>query len=50
MSVGGPFVLPIPSAPQMVSAMLSVFDGRIEVRYRDHGAGQWLNPWYTVAL
>jgi hypothetical protein len=50
VSVGGPLVLPIPSTPQMVSAMMSIFDDRIEVRYRDHGAGQWLNPVYIVTL
>lgn len=51
VALGSPLVLPIGYAtPGITSAMMSVFDDRIEVRYRDHGAGQWLNPWYTVTL
>lgn len=30
--------------------LLTVLPDRVEVRYRDHGAGQWLNPVHVVTL
>ncbi|MCG7285342.1 metallophosphoesterase [Cellulomonas sp. ACRRI] len=51
VALGSPLVLPIGYAtPGITSAMMTVYGDRVEVRYRDHGAGQWLNPWYTVTL
>lgn len=50
VSIGSPLVLPGGTTPGITSSMLSVFADRIEVRYRDHGAGQWLAPVRTVAL
>lgn len=50
VSIGSPLILPAGTAPGITSSMLSVYDDRIEVRYRDHGAGQWLAPVRTVAL
>lgn len=50
ISVSSPRVLPVGSSPQVASAMVSVYPDRIEVRYRDHGMGQWLNPVHTVSL
>lgn len=50
VSIGSPLVLPIGTVPAAISSMLSVYDDRVEVRFRDHGAGQWLAPVRTVAL
>lgn len=50
VSIGSPLVLPHGTVPAITGSMLSVFDDRVEVRYRDHGAGQWLHPTYRVAL
>lgn len=50
ISASSPLVLPTGSVPQIVSALMTVYPDRIEVRYRDHGAGQWLSPVYTVTF
>jgi hypothetical protein len=34
----------------ITTALVSVRPSSIEVRYRDHGAGQWLSPVHTVTL
>lgn len=50
ISAGSPLTLPLGSEPAIVSTMVSIYPDRIEVRYRDHGAGQWLAPVHTVTL
>lgn len=50
IGAGSPITLPLGSEPAIVSTMVSVYPDRIEVRYRDHGAGQWLLPVHTVTL
>lgn len=50
VSIGSPLVLPHGTVPGITSSLLSVFPNRIEVRYRDHGVGQWLTPVRTVLL
>lgn len=50
VSIGSPLVLPHGTTPGITSSLLSVHPDRVEVRYRDHGAGQWLAPVHTVAL
>lgn len=35
---------------QIATALVTVYPTRVEVRYRDHGAGQWLSPVYTVTF
>lgn len=32
------------------SALITITDTGVEVRYRDHGAGQWLEPVHTITL
>jgi hypothetical protein len=34
----------------IATCLLSIYPDRIEVRYRDNGAGQWLDPIHTVPL
>lgn len=50
VSIGSPLILPRGSNPAAVSSLLSVYSNKVEIRYRDHGAGQWLNPVHTVTL
>lgn len=50
ISASSPFVLPAGVPPSIASALLSIYPDRIEVRYRDHGAGQWLAPVRTITL
>lgn len=53
ISVGGPAFLN-PGAGYatdgMYSALITVTDAGVDVRYRSHGAGQWLEPVYEVDL
>lgn len=41
---GGPGVDPV------TSCLVTAYPDRVEVRYRDHGTHQWLNPVYTVVI
>lgn len=50
VSGGGTFLISNQATPTSTSACLSIFDDRIEVRYRDHGRSRWLRPVHTVAL
>jgi hypothetical protein len=50
VSSGGTFLISDRNAPVSTSACLSVFDTRVEVRYRDHGRARWLPQVHTVAL
>lgn len=50
VSIGSPLTQPGNTAPVIVSSLLSVYPHKVEVRYRDHGAGQWLDPVRTVSL
>lgn len=50
VSIGGPFLISDQPAPVSTSALLTVYADRVEVRYRDHGAAQWLSPVHTVML
>lgn len=50
ISASSPIVLNSDGDVNVCSALLTIFPDRVEVRYRNHGTGQWLNPVHTVAL
>lgn len=50
ISASSPFVLLRGNPPEVCSALLSIYPDHIDVRYRDHGAGQWISPVRTVTL
>lgn len=50
VSMGSPLVLPAGTTPEIISALMTVYPNKVEIRYRDHGAGQWLSPVRTVNL
>lgn len=48
ISVSTPLLGQTYPTPSIVSARITVLADRVEVRYRDHGARQWLAPLHTV--